>query len=76
MLKRLQRYRYDAAQGRSKVIGVVTFDEEMFNIFKKKYQIKCQNNQTVIYFNGKIITRVDFNDTDMEKIFKKINQIS
>ncbi len=40
MVKRLQRYKYENVDGNMKVLGVVAFDQETFDLFKKKYYIK------------------------------------
>lgn len=75
MVKRLQRYKYENVNGNNKIIGVVAFDGETFDIFKKKYEIKSEINETAIFYNNKIIIRVDFVDSDMEKLLKKLNKV-
>lgn len=75
MVKRLQRYKYENVEGNNKIIGVVAFDGETFDIFKKKYEIKNKINETAIFYNNKIIIRVDFVDSDMEKLLKKLNKV-
>lgn len=74
MVKRLQRFKYENVDGNSKVLGVVAFDQETFDLFKKKYEIKNSINDTAIFYNNKVIIRVDFVDSDLEKIFKKLNR--
>lgn len=67
MLKRLQRYRT------GKNVGVIALEKDGFDIFKQKYKVQIEEEGTVAFYQGKIVMRVDFADTDMEKVVNKLN---
>ena len=60
MLKRLQKYRTE------KNIGIVAFQQNTFDVFKDKYKIN--NNKSVVLYEGKIIMKIGFLDSDMESV--------
>ena len=67
MLKRLQRYQT------GKNVGVIALEKDGFDIFKQKYKVQIEEEGTVAFYQGKIVMRVDFADTDMEKVVNKLN---
>lgn len=60
MLKRLQKYRTE------KNIGIVAFQQNTFDVFKDKYKIN--SNKSVVLYEGKIIMKIGFLDSDMESV--------
>ena len=65
MLKRLHKYKVNNK------IGLIAFQQNTFDVFKTKYQIN--SDKSVVRYNGKIIMKIGFIDSEMESILQEIN---